>query len=136
MESFSKLQLPWTTFLLLVIITLASIYVVSRKWATGGRRIPLPTGPAGFPIIGNVLDLPKSQGWYTLTKWAKVTHRLVSVRESLTPTPRQEYGPLVYVEALGQPMLIINTQRIALDLLEKRSAIYSDRPYLAMGGDL
>jgi hypothetical protein len=52
------------------------------------------------------------------------------------PMSRQEYGPLVYVEALGQPMLIINTQRIALDLLEKRGAIYSDRPYLAMGGDL
>ena len=34
----------------------------------------------------------------------------------------------MYVTALGQGILVINSQRVAVDLLEKRSNIYSDRP--------
>ena len=40
----------------------------------------------------------------------------------------------MYVSALGQGVLIINSQRVAVDLLEKRSNIYSDRPrYISAG---
>ena len=34
----------------------------------------------------------------------------------------------MYITALGQGILVINSQRVAVDLLEKRSNIYSDRP--------
>ena len=34
----------------------------------------------------------------------------------------------MYVSALGKGILVINSQRVAVDLLEKRSSIYSDRP--------
>ena len=36
-------------------------------------------------------------------------------------------GDVVYLEVLGQPMIILGSHETALDLLEKRSAIYSDR---------
>lgn len=36
-------------------------------------------------------------------------------------------GDLVYLDVLGKPMLILGTHDVALDLLEKRSALYSDR---------
>jgi hypothetical protein len=39
-------------------------------------------------------------------------------------------GEMMYVSALGQGVLVINSQRVAVDLLEKRSNIYSDRPTL------
>ncbi|KAJ2932193.1 hypothetical protein H1R20_g4888, partial [Candolleomyces eurysporus] len=39
---------------------------------------------------------------------------------------------LLYLEVLGQGMLILGSHRCAVDLLEKRAAIYSDRPTLAL----
>jgi hypothetical protein len=43
-------------------------------------------------------------------------------------------GEMMYISALGQGVLVINSQRVAIDLLEKRSNIYSDRPhYIAAG---
>ncbi len=41
----------------------------------------------------------------------------------------------MYIRALGQGVLIINSQRVAIDLLEKRSNIYSDRPRYISAGD-
>ena len=37
---------------------------------------------------------------------------------------------------LGQPMVVINSYKHAYELLEKRSAIYSDRPHMIMAGDI
>lgn len=45
-------------------------------------------------------------------------------------------GPLVMVEMLGQKMCIINSAEVALDLLDKRSAIYSERPSMVMVKEL
>lgn len=36
------------------------------------------------------------------------------------------------VNALGQPIVILNSAKIARDLLEKRGALYSDRPLIPM----
>jgi len=40
-------------------------------------------------------------------------------------------GNLVFVRILDQEVVVINDQNVAQDLLDKRSRIYSDRPYLA-----
>jgi hypothetical protein len=37
-------------------------------------------------------------------------------------------GDVVYVEALGQKMLILDSLEAVNDLMERRSAQYSDRP--------
>jgi len=37
---------------------------------------------------------------------------------------------------LGQPLVIINSAQVATDMLDKKSAIYSDRPTLQMAGEL
>ncbi|KAJ7282318.1 putative monooxygenase [Mycena rebaudengoi] len=42
------------------------------------------------------------------------------------PGPRD----LVYLEAFGQPLILLNSSKVGKDLLEQRSAIYSDRPHL------
>ena len=42
----------------------------------------------------------------------------------------------MYVSALGQGVLVINSQRVAVDLLEKRSNIYSDRRNFISAGEL
>jgi hypothetical protein len=37
-------------------------------------------------------------------------------------------GKMMYVSALGQGVLVINSQHVAIDLLKKRSNIHSDQP--------
>jgi hypothetical protein len=34
----------------------------------------------------------------------------------------------MYLEVLGSPIIVLNTEQVAAELLNKRSAIYSDRP--------
>jgi hypothetical protein len=43
---------------------------------------------------------------------------------------------MMYVSALGQGILVINSQRVAVDLLEKRSNIHSDRPKYISAGEI
>lgn len=33
---------------------------------------------------------------------------------------------------IGRPMIILNSVKVAIDLLEQRSALYSDRPNLTV----
>jgi hypothetical protein len=40
-------------------------------------------------------------------------------------------GDLFFVRLLGQEIVVINSQHVAEALLDKRSRIYSDRPYIA-----
>jgi hypothetical protein len=40
-------------------------------------------------------------------------------------------GDLVFVRLLGQEVVVINSQHVAEALMDKRSRIYSDRPYIA-----
>ena len=37
-------------------------------------------------------------------------------------------GDIIYLEALGQPIIILNSVKTVGDLFERRSALYSDRP--------
>ena len=41
-------------------------------------------------------------------------------------------GDLLYLEILGQKILVINSEEIAEELLDKRSQTYSDRPQVPM----
>jgi len=71
--------------------------------------LPYPPGPRRLPVIGNTFQLPTSYEWLQAAEWKKY------------------YGDIVYVEALGQPLLFVNSYDIAVELLDKRSVIYSSR---------
>ena len=45
-------------------------------------------------------------------------------------------GDVIYLNLLGQPMVILNAAEDAIALLEKRGNIYSDRPIFMMGGEM
>ncbi|KAJ7477023.1 putative monooxygenase [Mycena galericulata] len=93
--------------------TVVSIgYLLSRLVIQ--RRSNLPPGPRRWPLIGSVLEMPQSHQWVTFSNWAKT------------------YGRIVYLEALGQPLIVINSAKVAKDLMDQHFSIYSDRPHLAM----
>jgi len=45
-------------------------------------------------------------------------------------------GEIVYLHAFGTDMVYINSRRLAYELFERRSSIYSDRPNFPMIVDL
>lgn len=45
-------------------------------------------------------------------------------------------GKVVYAHVLGQGLVFLNTSQACADLLDKRGAIYSDKPHLVMCGEL
>jgi len=93
------------------------------------RRRRLPPGPTTWPIIGNTLiipltnvhkfykDLGRKIGWFLHVY--KPTYILICVAYI--------GSKIMYLEALGQSIIIINDITIAQDLLDKRSTIYSSR---------
>lgn len=72
----------------------------------------------GFPLLGNVTQHPKASPWYKYTAWCK------------------EYGPLVKFTIGGQEHVIVNTEKIANDLMRERGNIYSSRPQVPMAAQL
>ena len=88
--------------------------VKQRRLTSNPKGLPLPPGPRHLPLIGSLFDMPKDFYWLTYAKWAKI------------------YGDIMYTSVCRQDMVILSSAETAMELLDKRSATYSDRPRLAM----
>ncbi|RWA13097.1 hypothetical protein EKO27_g2010 [Xylaria grammica] len=86
--------------------------------ATGRRPEGYPPGPPTLPLIGNLHLMPKQKGHLQFERWAN------------------EYGP-IYSLILGtQVMVVISSDKVVKDLLDKRSGIYSSRPDMYLSQDI
>lgn len=45
-------------------------------------------------------------------------------------------GDISHIEILGRHIVVLNSVKVAVELLDKKSSKYSDRPILPMGGEL
>ncbi|KAJ6500292.1 cytochrome P450 [Mycena vulgaris] len=68
-----------------------------------------PPGPWRLPIIGNIHQIRKHP-WIMFSKWTKT------------------YGPIFHINIAGQDTIILGSHKVAADLLDRRSGIYSGRP--------
>ncbi|KAF9482335.1 cytochrome P450 [Pholiota conissans] len=89
-----------------------SIHRPSKRWR-------LPPGPRGIPLLGNIFNIPDKNEWKAYQRWSS------------------EYkSDIIHLNMAGTPMIILNSREVSHDLLEKRSAIYSDRPRYVMLNEL
>jgi hypothetical protein len=81
---------------------------------------PLPPGPKGLPLLGNILDLPPP-GTVEWTHWQK---------------HKEKYGPISSVSVMGQLFVILHDKQVIVDLLETRALKSASRPKLVFAGDV
>jgi hypothetical protein len=101
-------------FFLCGIFAVSLVFLLARSKLRGNANhtLPLPPGPNGLPLVGNINDLPP-QGSQEYLHWLRFKER---------------YGPLSSITILGQTMIIIHDREIALELMEKRASKHSGRP--------
>ncbi|PBL03489.1 cytochrome P450 [Armillaria gallica] len=95
---------------LLLLASLGALLLYRLLSSIRRRPLPLPPGPKGLPLIGNLWDVPAEYPWLTYSQWAAT------------------YGDVFYLDTPGNPTVVINSAQAAADLFEKRSGNYSDRP--------
>ena len=113
-------------------------YLLFRRWKHGlGRNsnpkgLPLPPGPKGYPLIGNLFDLPVSKPWLVYDEWFKTYGKPVMVFPNKLSKAGLSSGDMIYFNVLGQHFLVLGSLRRTNDLFEKRSSNYSDRMRMPM----
>ncbi|GKU16349.1 unnamed protein product [Fusarium langsethiae] len=101
--------------LTLQLFFLALSAVLIRLLFTGRRPKNYPPGPPTIPVLGNIHLMPKRDAHLQFRKWA------------------DEYGP-VYSLILGtKPFIVLSSAQAVKDLLDKKSALYSDRQEMYVG---
>ncbi|KAJ7764381.1 cytochrome P450 [Mycena metata] len=94
---------------------LAVVLVLYRLYKHRSRRLPLPPGPKKLPLVGNMFDIPAVHTWETYMAWSN------------------EYNSdILHLDLAGTSVIVLSSVEAADALLNKRSAIYSDRPRFPM----
>ncbi|CAE6474944.1 unnamed protein product [Rhizoctonia solani] len=74
-----------------------------------------PPSPPSLPFVGNLFSIPPEHEHFAFLKLGE-----------------QLESDIIYLEILGQKIIVLNSAEAASDLLSKRSALYSDRPVIPM----
>ncbi|ETN38214.1 uncharacterized protein HMPREF1541_06245 [Cyphellophora europaea CBS 101466] len=112
------------SFALLAVSVLLIVAVLGYRFSATSRSksslLPLPPGPKPKFLLGNAADFPPA-GAKEWQHW--IEHKRL-------------YGPISSLSVMGQNIIILNDHQTTVDLLEKRSAIYSSRPKMVFAGDM
>lgn len=103
--------------LLYLCLTGVGIYLMKQVFAKKNHAL-YPPGPRGLPLVGNIQDIPHVKPWLIFAEWGK------------------KYGEISHINVLGQHIFVLNSVNIAVEMLDKKSSIYSDRPFVPMSGEL
>jgi hypothetical protein len=109
-----------------LLICLVIAFGIIRK-----PKAKLPPGPRGLPLFGNAFQFNPGKLWYLCDQYKKRYGK--SSAKKVVANAKLDAGPLVYLDLLGQPVVIINTKKVAHDLLVHRAANFSSRPRSIVG---
>ncbi|EGN98959.1 hypothetical protein SERLA73DRAFT_181707 [Serpula lacrymans var. lacrymans S7.3] len=109
--------MPCTMGYLDIALAALGVYLIKRLFQAKSR-LPLPPGPKGVPILGNIFEMPSEKAWLAFEKLS------------------EKHGNLSSMNIFGHCLILVNSAAIAEELLDKRSVSYSDRPPMVMAGEL
>ncbi|KAB5591977.1 hypothetical protein CTheo_4563 [Ceratobasidium theobromae] len=96
---------------LYMVLTLSGLVLLRRyRDATAKRKLRHPPSPRFFPIIGHLLSIPPGPEHLAYMKLGKELN-----------------SDIIFLQLFGYNIIVLNSARAASDLLDKRSALYSDR---------
>ena len=111
----------------LVCFFLYLLYLRLRRRPNGLR---LPPGPPAEPLLGHIRVIPQENAERAYFRWSK-EYGEFRQPSSLSFADVSSGSDLIHVRVLGQPIIVLNSVESAVELLEKRGAIHSDRPFFA-----
>ncbi|CAE6385722.1 unnamed protein product [Rhizoctonia solani] len=100
--------MPGSQSLLVSLVTIAGVAAGLQVWSR--RKGSLPTSPKWYPIIGNLLSMPQNNEHIGFIELGK-----------------QLNADMFSLEIFGTVIIVLNSFDDAINLLEKRGGIYSDR---------
>lgn len=103
------------TFLLQALFAAAGILLTFALLRRSRKAHNIP-GPPGYPLIGNMLDIPRSNQQFA--------------------DLRDKYGDVVCFSVLNQGIVILNSQKAAMEILGTKGETSAGRPILTMVSEL
>ncbi|KAF8510933.1 cytochrome P450 [Hysterangium stoloniferum] len=105
--------------MLATVVTVGLVFLVIKYILFPRSQRPLfPPGPKQHFLLGNLLDMPAQYEYVRFREWSKL------------------YGSVMRLTVPGKSIIVLDKLEAAIDLLDKRSSIYSDRPSLTMLRDV
>jgi cytochrome P450 len=101
-------------FLDTILICVGAFCLVQILQRRRSNSLPLPPGPSGWPLLGNLLEHPLERAWETYAKWA------------------EQYGSIFSLSILGQRLVIVNDVETAIGVLEKTGGKVAGRAKTTM----
>ena len=108
------------------------VLVASVLWWHLKRKntdLPYPPGPPSDPLIGHLRVAPLKNHADVYHEWSKQYGMFCAwFAPTSSDSLRQlNLGDVLHLSVLGKSIVVLNTEEAAFELLDKRSAIYSDR---------
>ncbi|KAF8600643.1 cytochrome P450 [Ceratobasidium sp. AG-I] len=97
-----------------VAVLLAGLGLIYLRRREKAQLLPLPPGPEGDFLLGNLRHIPKEEEWAAYAKMSKDCN-----------------SDIISLRVLGKTIVVLNSHRAVSDLLDKR-AVYADRPQIQM----
>ena len=124
---------PTTHLLATFLLVASTLWFIARLTQPRVPSVIFHRVREGFPLLAMFSTSLIRNGWlHRNVEMTMVTHRTFN---SSKIALMYCSGELMYIRALGKGILMINSRRAAVDLLEKRSNTSSDRPRYISCGD-